>query len=60
MPAPKIDLKKCNGCKTCVEVCPVQVFSMKGDKAFVKNAKACIGCRACEAQCPQEAIKVED
>ena len=60
MPKPKIDSEKCTGCKTCVDICPVQVFEMKDGKAFVKNPDACIGCRACESQCETDAIKVED
>lgn len=59
MPKPIIDYKKCTKCGTCVDVCPVQVFS-KEDKVVVKNPSDCIGCRACEAQCSVEAIKVED
>ena len=60
MPKPKIDSAKCTGCGSCVQVCPVSVFVMKGKKAAVAKAKDCIGCRACEASCPAGAIKVED
>lgn len=60
MPKPKIDSKKCTGCGTCVDVCPVDVFVKKGDKSVVKKPGDCIGCRACEVQCPETAIKVED
>jgi len=60
MPKPVIDSKKCNGCFTCVEVCPVNVFAKDGKKAKVAKPKDCIGCRACEVQCPQGAIKVKD
>ena len=60
MPKPIINSDKCTGCKTCVEICPVEVFAIKDGKATVKNADACIGCRACEAQCEAEAIKIED
>lgn len=60
MPKPVIDSKKCTGCGTCIEVCPVEVFAKKGDKSVVKKPNDCIGCRACEVQCPETAIKVED
>ena len=60
MPKPKIDGAKCTGCGSCVQVCPVGVFVMKGKKAAAAKAKDCIGCRACEASCPAGAIKVED
>lgn len=59
MAKPKVDKKKCNGCGTCVDVCPMEVFEIKDNKAHVVNDE-CVGCKACEAQCPQEAIVVED
>ena len=58
-PLPKIDKNKCNLCGTCVEVCPMEVFS-KDDKEIKIVDGKCIGCHACELQCPKEAIKVED
>lgn len=64
MPKVTIDLAKCTGEGTCVDVCPVNVFKLqniKGKKKSVAvNKKDCIGCRACEVQCPEKAIKVED
>ena len=60
MSKPVIDSAKCNGCGTCVQVCPVSVFKMKGKKAVVAKPDACIGCRDCEASCTTGAIKVAD
>ena len=63
MPKPIIDEKKCTGCGTCAEICPMQtIFEIDKEKkkALVKKPDDCIGCRACEAQCPESAIKVED
>lgn len=62
MPTPKIDDSKCDGCKTCIEICPMQVFEFdeSSKKAVVKKPKECIGCRACEVQCEAGAIKVSD
>lgn len=57
---PKIDKNKCNGCKTCVEICPVQVLVMNNDKAKLVKEDECINCRACEAQCSEGAISFED
>ena len=56
---PYIDAKKCTGCGTCVAVCPVNVFDMKGDKSVVARPNDCIQCRACERSCPPEAIAVK-
>ena len=60
----EIDLNKCDGDGTCVDVCPVDVFELqeiKGKtKAVVVDNDACIVCRACEVQCPQQAITVTE
>lgn len=56
---PVIDRKKCNNCGTCVEVCPVQVFSKVKGKVKVANPKECLECGACEVNCPQKAIKLK-
>lgn len=60
MPKVEVDLDKCNGCGTCVEVCPVAVFELKGDKSVVVDEDACLVCMACEVQCPEAAIKVTE
>ncbi|MDP2974426.1 MAG: 4Fe-4S binding protein [Candidatus Diapherotrites archaeon] len=53
---PYVDSKKCTGCGTCVQVCPVNVFELQKEKSVVKNPKDCIQCRACEVSCPAKAI----
>jgi NAD-dependent dihydropyrimidine dehydrogenase PreA subunit len=60
MPVVEIDLEKCKGCQTCVDVCPMQVFEKDGDKVKASKSDSCIGCRACEVQCPVQAIKIDD
>lgn len=54
--APKVDLKKCMGCGTCVSVCPANVLELKDKKCFVARPKDCIECGACVASCPYKAI----
>jgi NAD-dependent dihydropyrimidine dehydrogenase PreA subunit len=54
----KVDSEKCDGCTTCVDTCPVEVFEMKGDKSVPVKQEECLACRACEVQCPNAAIEV--
>jgi uncharacterized Fe-S center protein len=53
--APKVDPKKCTLCGTCVEVCPVDAYTL-GDECAVVNESTCIRCGECAAACPTEAI----
>ena len=55
-----VDLEKCTGCGTCVDVCPVGVFELREGKSEVVNPDECVVCLACVTQCPEEAITVEE
>lgn len=53
-----IDVDLCEGCETCVSLCP-DVFEISADgKAVVKNAEACNGnnCQEAIDSCPVGAI----
>jgi len=54
----KIDLEKCTGCGTCVDICPVDVFEIKDEKCVVINLDECLVCQACEVQCPNNSIEI--
>ena len=58
----KVDLEKCTGCGTCVDVCPVEVFVMVNvngkQKSSPVNQSECLLCRSCELSCPEGAIEV--
>jgi len=54
----KVNLDKCTGCGTCVDVCPVGVFEVKDGKSAPVKADECLVCRVCETECPENAIEV--
>lgn len=56
----KVNNEKCDGCKTCVDTCPVAVFEIQNEKSVPAKKDECLVCRACEAQCPNAAIEVTE
>jgi len=56
----KIDGDKCDGCGTCKDTCPVNVFEIVDGKSKVINLSECLVCRVCEVQCPNGAIKITE
>jgi NAD-dependent dihydropyrimidine dehydrogenase PreA subunit len=61
---PVVDQEKCNGCQSCVQVCPFDAMKMS-KVANSKKMKAeliaeeCMGCGACVVRCPQKALTYE-
>ena len=53
-----IDEEKCDGCGSCADTCPVEVFEIQDGKSVVVNLDECLICMACEVQCPTAAIEV--
>jgi heterodisulfide reductase subunit A len=45
----------CNGCGSCVPICPVKAIALENAKAKIDPFQ-CIGCGACIPICPQAAI----
>lgn len=54
-----VDKKKCIGCGTCVQLCPVGAISFDSDGKAVIDPAKCIKCGTCEASCPVNAIKID-
>jgi NAD-dependent dihydropyrimidine dehydrogenase PreA subunit len=51
----KVDIERCSGCETCIEVCPSEAISMVNGHAYI-DLDECIECGSCAAECPEEAI----
>jgi NAD-dependent dihydropyrimidine dehydrogenase PreA subunit len=54
-----LDVEKCRGCGTCLEVCPHAVFALEGKKARVADGDSCMECGACAKNCRFGAIKAK-
>lgn len=52
---PWIDETKCNGCGTCIEICPVGAIKLQEEIAKI-YMNDCIRCALCHDTCPQEAV----
>ena len=57
--AVKVDLEKCTGCGTCVEVCPVEAIKVENEKATVDNEE-CVDCGTCVDECPEDSLSLEE
>ncbi|GAB6056102.1 4Fe-4S dicluster domain-containing protein [Methanobacterium alkalithermotolerans] len=57
-----IDYEKCDGadCGECVDVCPMEVLIIEGDKIVIQNLEECSLCEVCMDVCPKEAIDVDE
>jgi ferredoxin len=61
---PVVDQEKCNGCQTCVELCPFDAMRMvkpTGSKKMKAEliADECMGCGVCVVGCKQKALTYE-
>lgn len=57
---PVIDKKKCIGCNTCAEICPLDVIRKVGPKQIpdVRYPEECWHCNSCVLDCPAKAISL--
>jgi NAD-dependent dihydropyrimidine dehydrogenase PreA subunit len=56
----KIDTDKCVGDGNCVDVCPVQVYELRDNKAVAVNPDECLGCESCVEVCETGAITITE
>jgi len=59
-PSIKIDVKKCNGCNACINVCPKHILVERDKKVAIDTEKLmeCDLCLACVDACKENAIEV--
>ena len=55
----RLDVDKCTGCGTCLEVCPHAVLAKENGKVSIQDRNACMECGACTRNCPFGAITVQ-
>ncbi|HUT80162.1 MAG TPA: nitroreductase family protein [Candidatus Bathyarchaeia archaeon] len=46
----------CTGCKTCIDLCPRDCFTLNEEKKSVFNSNRCHDCGHCISACPENAI----
>ena len=49
--------RRCSGCRSCIETCPVHAITGEGNHLSVDYSE-CIRCYCCQEVCPEEAISV--
>jgi iron only hydrogenase large subunit-like protein len=55
-----VDKEKCNGCHSCISVCPVKVCIDASDDKVTTVDKLCLGCGRCIPACRQKARSYTD
>ncbi len=55
----RIDYQKCDGCQTCYDLCPQDVYTWDDEEEHpvVAYAEECWGCGVCWGECPRRAIE---
>ncbi len=54
----ELDKEACNGCRTCLLVCPQNVFTFANKKAHIEVLDQCMECSACAMNCESGALTV--
>jgi ferredoxin len=50
-----VDRKKCAGCGTCLDICPVEAIKIVDNVAQISEAD-CAECGTCVDECPEKAL----
>ena len=56
----QVDIKKCDGCEECVNLCPSEVFQITDGKSDPYQASECANCLTCVESCPQDSITITE
>jgi len=52
--AVKVNTEKCDGCSTCVDMCPMIAIKVEDGKAVI--SEECTECGICIDECPEGAL----
>ena len=55
-----VDTDKCTGCGECIDICPVNVYEMSGDKCEAIAPEECVGCESCTGVCEFDALTIDE
>jgi MinD superfamily P-loop ATPase len=53
----EFDPEKCSVCGDCIDRCPMEALTMKGDSLVFKDSR-CFGCGLCSSACPTGALQL--
>jgi NAD-dependent dihydropyrimidine dehydrogenase PreA subunit len=55
-----LEVDRCNGCRACLDICPVGVYGdLDAEKKITfRDQHACFACSACVKQCPESALSL--
>lgn len=54
----KVDPEICDGCRACVEICPLDALRMDEEEHPYMKYDECWYCGCCEEACPKDALKM--
>lgn len=55
-----VDTQLCDGCRACLDICPVDVFEMRRGPAEAVRPENCLYCQGCLGVCRPGAITITE